>query len=42
MSRDYDDFRRTSCVTRIKDQKDGWYAFEETVFYGEKGGMPPW
>lgn len=40
MSRDYDDFRRTSCVTRIKDQKDGWYAFEETVFYGEKGGMP--
>ena len=39
MSRAYDDFRRTSCTTRIKDKKDGWYAFEETVFYGEKGGM---
>ena len=25
--------------TRISYEKDGYYAFEDTVFYGEKGGM---
>ncbi len=25
--------------TTIKEEKDGYYVFEETIFYGEKGGM---
>jgi len=40
MSRNYDDFTRLECVTTITDFKDGYYAFADTVFYGEKGGMP--
>lgn len=40
MSRAYDDFRRLTCTTKIREEKDGWYSFEDTVFYGEKGGMP--
>ena len=40
MSHNYDDFRRVTCTTKIKEVKDGWYRFEDTVFWGEKGGMP--
>lgn len=36
----YDDFSQLSLTTHIIDQKDDYYAFEATVFYGEKGGMP--
>ncbi|MDD7593594.1 MAG: hypothetical protein PUJ57_05125 [Peptoniphilaceae bacterium] len=36
----YDDFNRLECDTRIAEEKDGYYAFEDTVFWGEKGGMP--
>ncbi len=36
----YDHYERVSCVTKIAEEKDGWYRFADTVFYGEKGGMP--
>ncbi|MGN1390051.1 MAG: hypothetical protein ACI4WR_10400 [Bulleidia sp.] len=36
----YDHYERVSCVTEIAEEKEGWYRFEDTVFYGEKGGMP--
>lgn len=36
----YDDYTRTECTTTIRDVKDDWYAFNDTVFYGDKGGMP--
>lgn len=36
----YDDYTRTECTTTIRDVKDEWYAFNDTVFYGDKGGMP--
>ena len=36
----YDDYSRTECTTSIQERKDGWYTFKDTVFYGEKGGMP--
>ncbi len=36
----YDDYTRTECTTSILEEKDGWYSFRDTVFYGEKGGMP--
>ena len=36
----YDHYERVSCLTEITDEKDGWYRFADTVFYGEKGGMP--
>lgn len=39
MNKNYDDFEKLTCVTKIKDVKDGYYAFEDTVFYGEKGGQ---
>jgi len=40
MSRNYDDFTRLTCDTVIKEKtEDGYYVFEDTVFYGEKGGM---
>ena len=38
MNRNYDDFLKLTLDTRIKTVRDGWYAFEDTVFYGEKGG----
>lgn len=40
MQERYDHYERVSCVTEIADEKDGWYRFADTVFYGEKGGMP--
>lgn len=40
MSHAYDDYRRVTCTTAIAEEKDGWYRFEDTVFYGDKGGMP--
>lgn len=36
----YDHYERVSCVTEIAEEKDGWYRFADTVFYGAKGGMP--
>ena len=36
----YDDFLNLESCTRLKDQKDSYYAFEESPFWGEKGGMP--
>lgn len=36
----YDDCKKLSLTTTIKDYQDGYYCFEDTVFYGEKGGMP--
>lgn len=41
MNRNYDNFLNLILDTRIKELKDGWYAFEDTVFYGEKGGALP-
>ena len=38
--RHYDNLLNLSCDTTIATKKDGYYTFEETVFYGEKGGMP--
>lgn len=40
MNRHYDDFLDLTLDTVIKEEKDGYYAFDDTVFYGEKGGMP--
>ena len=34
MNRNYDDFLKLTLDTRIKTVRDGWYAFEDTVFYG--------
>ena len=36
----YDNLLNLSCDTTITTEKDGYYTFAETVFYGEKGGMP--
>lgn len=36
----YDNLLNLSCDTMISTEKDGYYSFEDTVFYGEKGGMP--
>lgn len=36
----YDNLLNLSCDTTITTEKDGYYTFEDTVFYGEKGGMP--
>lgn len=35
----YDDFLALTHTTRIKDEVDGYYVFEETCFYPEHGGM---
>lgn len=35
----YDNFEHLTCTTKIKDVRDGYYAFDDTVFYGEKGGQ---
>lgn len=41
MNRDhYDDFLKLETETFIVDEKDSYYAFENTPFWGEKGGMP--
>lgn len=40
MSKHYDHLLDLTLDTTIKEEKDGYYAFEDTVFYGEKGGMP--
>lgn len=36
----YDDFLRLETTTTIQEEKEGWYAFHDTVFWGDKGGMP--
>lgn len=40
MNQYYDDFEITELDTVILEEKDGWYRFADTVFFGEKGGMP--
>ena len=40
MNLHYDHYKETVLNTVIKEEKDGYYAFEDTIFYGEKGGMP--
>ena len=40
MNLHYDHYKEITLDTTIKEEKDGYYAFEDTVFYGEKGGMP--
>ena len=40
MNLHYDHYKETVLDTVIKEEKDGYYAFEDTIFYGEKGGMP--
>ncbi|MCT6856745.1 MAG: hypothetical protein M3Z69_02060 [Bombilactobacillus mellis] len=35
----YDNFEKVNCITQIKDTRDNYYSFEQTVFYGEKGGQ---
>ena len=40
MTGHYDDFWRLTTDTKIAQEKDGAYTFEDTVFWGEKGGMP--
>lgn len=40
MNKLYDDFTLVNYDTEIAECKDGWYSFKETIFYGEKGGMP--
>ena len=40
MNLHYDHYKETVLDTVIKEEKDGYYSFEDTVFFGEKGGMP--
>ena len=40
MNLHYDHYTDVTLDTLIKEEKDGYYAFEDTIFYGEKGGMP--
>ena len=40
MNLHYDQMLDVTLDTQIVDEKDGYYAFADTVFYGEKGGMP--
>ncbi len=39
MNKHYDNICDLVLDTKIKEEKDGYYAFDDTVFYGEKGGM---
>ena len=40
MNRNYDNFRKLQCDTVIREVRGSWVSFENTVFFGEKGGMP--
>ncbi|RLK62739.1 hypothetical protein D3H64_08055 [Atopobacter sp. AH10] len=40
MNAHYDNFEEVSLTTQIVSEKNGYYSFEDTVFYGEKGGQP--
>ena len=40
MNLHYDHYKEVTLDTVIKEEKDGYYCFEDTIFYGEKGGMP--
>lgn len=39
MTKTYDDFEKLTCTMKIKEVRDGYYAFDQTVFYSEKGGQ---
>lgn len=39
MNKHYDNFKEITLSTTIKEKVDGYYTFEDTIFYGEKGGM---
>lgn len=36
MNLHYDHYKETVLDTVIKEEKDGYYSFEDTVFFGEK------
>ena len=36
MNLHYDHYKETVLDTVIKEEKDGYYCFEDTIFYGEK------
>jgi len=40
MNQYYDDFEIVELDTVIQEENNGWYRFAETIFFGEKGGMP--
>ena len=40
MNLHYDHYKETALDTVIKEEKDGYYCFEDTIFYGIKVGMP--
>lgn len=35
----YDNFERLTCQAQVADQRDDYYAFDQTVFFGAKGGQ---
>lgn len=39
MLRHYDDLFDWNLTTTIAEEQDGYYRFEDTIFYGPKGGM---
>lgn len=39
MNKNYDDFTIIDCITNIIEEKEGYYLFKDTIFFGEKGGM---
>ena len=39
MNKYLDDYNITELSTEISECKDGYYAFKETIFFGNKGGM---
>lgn len=40
MDKIYDDFWKLSLDAKISQEKGGAYTFDQTVFWGDKGGMP--
>lgn len=35
----YDNFERLTCQAQVADQRDDYYAFDQTVFFGAKGAQ---
>ena len=40
MNKNYDNFRKLQCDTVMQEINGSCISFENTVFFGEKGGMP--
>lgn len=34
----YDNFERLTCQAQVADQRDDYYAFDQTVFFRRQGG----